>query len=263
MYTHISYKKISLSNVKQFFCLVNIRMINLSFDELKIMAQVGNISSYKDKSKEDLVKALSESKLESPKPEIRKLKTLKLKTPKPKPRPKIRGNEKKLEKIRQDFDELRHKFDKKEIDRYRKAFYDVKNYENLSISKIKKACKSLTKLKKSLRFKKFHRNIDSVDCEDLDNYDYNYDSDGDDEYRIIGSIRTLFKELDRDYYKPKRTDAAFAGRNDSYIVYTSKADRYENLSPREYLNVIRTYLKKLINNHKPITEMIEQNGKFN
>ena len=36
-----------------------------------------------------------------------------------------------------------HKLDKKEIDRYRKAFYDVKKYEHLSISKIKKASKIL------------------------------------------------------------------------------------------------------------------------
>ena len=138
-------------------------MINLSFDELKLIAQVRNVSGYENKSKEDLIKALSEPKSESPKPEIpkpetpklkapklisRKLKISKIKTPKPKPRPKIRVNKKKLNKLRQDFDELRHKFNKIEIDKYRKAFYDVKNYENLSISKIKKASKSLTKLKK-------------------------------------------------------------------------------------------------------------------
>ena len=34
------------------------------------------------------------------------------------------------------------------MDRYRKAFYNVKNYKNLSISEIKEAGKSLTKLKK-------------------------------------------------------------------------------------------------------------------
>ena len=33
----------------------------------------------------------------------------------------------------------------------------------------------------------------------------------------IGSIGTLFKELDSDYYKPVRTDVGFAGRNDNYI----------------------------------------------
>ena len=43
-----------------------------------------------------------------------------------------------------------------------------------------------------------------MDYEDLDNYDYNYDFADDDEYRKIGSIRTLFKEFNRDYYKPIR-----------------------------------------------------------
>ena len=37
-------------------------MINLSFDELRLMAQIRNISNYKNKSKEDLIKALSETK---------------------------------------------------------------------------------------------------------------------------------------------------------------------------------------------------------
>ena len=48
----------------------------------------------------------------------------------------------------------------------------------------------------------------------------------------IGSIRTLFKEFDRDYYKPIRTDGGFSGRNNNYIEYTSKGDRYENLLPK-------------------------------
>ena len=41
-------------------------MINLSFDELRQVAQFRNISDYENKSKEDLIKALSE--LETPKP---------------------------------------------------------------------------------------------------------------------------------------------------------------------------------------------------
>ena len=144
-------------------------MINQSFDELRLIAQVRNISGYENRSKEDLIKALSEPKSESPKPEIpkpeipkpkipklktpklisSKLKISKSKIPKPKPRPKIRVNKKKIKKLRKDFDELRYKFDKKEKGRYRKAFYDVKNYESLSISKIKKASKSLNTLKKA------------------------------------------------------------------------------------------------------------------
>ena len=60
----------------------------------------------------------------------------------------MRVNKNKFKKkLRKDFDELRHKFSKKEIGRYRKAFYNVKNYKNLSISEIKEASKSLNKLK--------------------------------------------------------------------------------------------------------------------
>ena len=51
-------------------------MINLSFDELRQVAQFRNISDYENKSKEDLIKTLSE--LETPKPQ----------TPKPEEKPK-------------------------------------------------------------------------------------------------------------------------------------------------------------------------------
>ena len=37
-------------------------MINLSFNELKLIAQYKNISDYENKSKEDLTKALREQK---------------------------------------------------------------------------------------------------------------------------------------------------------------------------------------------------------
>ena len=75
----------------------------------------------------------------------------------------------------------------------------------------------------------------------------------DDKYRKIGSIRRLFKEFNRDYYKPIRTDYGFGGRNNSYIEYTSREDRYENWSPKKYLKMIRLYSRDLINNHKPTT----------
>ena len=143
----------------------------------------------------------------------------------PKPKPKIIINKKKLEEIRKDFNELRHKFSKKEADEYRKAFYVIKNYKHLSISEIEEARKNLYELRESLRFKKFHVDIDSVDYDDLDNYDDNYDFADDDEYRKIGNIRTLFKEFDRDYYKPIRTEDDFAGRRKNYIEYKRKGDR--------------------------------------
>ena len=78
-------------------------MINLSFDELRLIAQIRNIS-YEHKSKENLIKVLSEPKPETPKPKPETLKlkpeTPKLKPetpkaetkpkPKPEPEPKIR-----------------------------------------------------------------------------------------------------------------------------------------------------------------------------
>ena len=187
-------------------------MINLSLDELRLIAQIRNISDYKNKSKEDLIKALRESDLKpEPKPEPKTKQKPKPK-PKPKPEQKIekKVNRKKLEKLRKDFDELRHKFSNKdEIKEYRKAFYNAKKYK-LSESEVEEVRKNLNKLKKSLKSKKFQGNIDSVDFKDLDNYDYNYDFVDDDKYRKIGSIRTLFKEFDRDYFKPIRTDGSFA-----------------------------------------------------
>ena len=54
----------------------------------------------------------------------------------------------KLKELRKDFDELRHKFFKTEIKEYRKAFYDIKNYRNLSKSEITKINKKFNKFKK-------------------------------------------------------------------------------------------------------------------
>ena len=116
-----------------------------------------------------------------------------------------------------------------------------------------------------MRFKKFHGGIDPAEYDDLDNYDYNYDDadDDDDEHRKIGSIRRLFKGFDRDYYKTIRTDSGFAGRSNNNIEYTSRGDRCENLSPEEYLDMIRTYLRDLINNHKPKTKLNNVNNANN
>ena len=66
-------------------------MINLSLGELKLVAESRNIRNYENKSKKDLIKVLNE------------------------PKPKI-GINGKLEEIRKDFNELRHKVSKKEID---------------------------------------------------------------------------------------------------------------------------------------------------
>ena len=110
MYTLIIIKKIifiskNFSSIKyrKGFFLLNIKLINLWFDELKLITQIRTISIYQYKSQEDLIKSLTEPKPDTkPKPE-------------PEPEPEIRVNKRKLKKLRKDFDELRHKFSKKEI----------------------------------------------------------------------------------------------------------------------------------------------------
>ena len=57
--------------------MLHIRMINLSFDELRLIAQIRNISDYENKSKEDLIKALNEIKQETRKQKTPKLEKLK------------------------------------------------------------------------------------------------------------------------------------------------------------------------------------------
>ena len=43
----------------------------------------------------------------------------------------------------------------------------------------------------------------------------------------------------------------------------SKGDRYENVSPKEYLNVIRSYLRDLINDHRSTAELNNNNNNDN
>ena len=165
--------------------MINIRTTNLSFDEPRLIAQIRNISDYENKSKEDLIKALSEPKPkpepkpqtpkpepnpQTPKPQTKpksepqpdtkpKLET-KPQTPKPQTKPKsepqpepetpktrVKTNKRKLRKLRKDFDELRHKFSKREIDRYRKTFYISKNKKYLSESEIEEIRKNFNELK--------------------------------------------------------------------------------------------------------------------
>ena len=143
MYTHNYYKKsftfykkiynyikkISKQhNYKNFFCLLNIRIVNpglnLSLNKLRLIAEYRNISDYENKSAKDLIKALRGS------------------------RPRLGIKKNKLKEIKEDFYNLRHKFSKKDADKYRKLFYDIKNYRHLSELEIEEIRKKFNKLKK-------------------------------------------------------------------------------------------------------------------
>ena len=119
--------------------------MNLSLDELRLITQARNISDCENKSKKSLIKVLSEKK-PKPKIEIKPKPKPKIEI-KPKPEPElepkieIKVNKKKFKKRTKDFHELRQKFSKTETNEYRKAFYDTKNYKNLSMSERKKDVK--------------------------------------------------------------------------------------------------------------------------
>ena len=109
------------------------------------------LSDYENKSKEDLIKAPSESETKS-EPETKPKPKAKAK-PKPETKPKlepepeleIKFYQKKLKKLRKDFIELRHKFSNKdELGEYTKAFFNAKKYK-LSKSEIEKTIKNLNK----------------------------------------------------------------------------------------------------------------------
>ena len=53
------------------------------------------------------------------------------------------------------------------------------------------------------------------------------------------------------------------GEVNNYIKYRSKGDKDEKLSPEEHLNMIRPDLKDLINKHKPIEELNNNNNDKN
>ena len=148
----------------------NVNMINLLPDELKLEAKNRGIKGCENKSENDLIKILSKLK------------------------PKIGVSKKKLKEIKKGFSELRHKFSQKEIDKFRKSFYNIKNYRNLSTVEIREAEKNLISSEESLWSKKFKGD------------------DHNNEYQKIKSINKLFEGLYRDYYKPIKTDDSFGGK---------------------------------------------------
>ena len=77
--------------------------------------------------------------------------------------------------------------------------------------------------------------------------DFKKDLDKLQKYRHITYVLDyLFNEED-DYYKPKEVKRAFDG---SYVIYESRGDTHGRLSINEYFNMIKPYLKDLIDDHK-------------
>ena len=77
-------------------------MIDLSLNELKLIAKIRSIKDYENKSEDDLIKTLRE------------------------PKPKINLSKKKIKEIKKDFSELRYGFSKSKINEFRRSLYNIK-----------------------------------------------------------------------------------------------------------------------------------------
>ena len=195
-------------------------MTNLSLNELKLVAKSRDIIGYKEKSQKDLIKILSKSK------------------------PKVSLPKKKLKEIRKYFSELkhrlRHRFFKSKINKFRRSLYNIKIWKNLSTPEIKETKKNLLELAKSL--------------DNLKNY-YDYDDNKYQRIEVMGSLFDKIDEVDEDYSKLIKTKSAFNG---NYIENESKGDKDKILLPKEYFDMIRQYLRDMINDYKTR----ENNEKF-
>ena len=136
----------------------------------------------------------------------------------------------KIEKIRKEFNESRYKFSKLKIKEIRENLYKIEKEKNLSESKIKEIEKNLTELEENLSKTKKYYDYDDSEC------------------RGKRNVRDLFDlSIDEDYYEPILVKSAFDG---NYIQYESKRDKGKNLSIKKHVNMIKQYLRDLINNHK-------------
>ena len=179
------------------------------------MQKAETLKAIKGKSENDLIKRLSE------------------------PKPKINLSKKKIKKIKKVFSELRYRFSKSKINEFRRSLHNIKKQKNLFAPEIKETEKNLLELEKSLsNLKKYYDYDDTV-----------YRGIRDIENSFNGNLlnRVTLNKIDKDYYEPIKTKNAF---NNSYIEYESKGKENKNLSPKEYLNIIRLYLSDMINDHK-------------
>ena len=142
-----------------------------------------------------------------------------------------------IKEVRELFNEGRSNLSREETKRIRKELYKKevvynflkeKEQEGSLINKQKIVLKNIDKYLKKLNndLKKLYK------CQDNITYGLDY----------------LFNELnEEDYYEPKEINSAFDG---SYILYESRGDKDNKLALYEYFDIIRPYLKDMINDYK-------------
>ena len=134
------------------------------------------------------------------------------------------------------FHDLRNNFLREEIKKHREKFHKKERVYN-HLKEIEQKDSLITKEKRELKniikyFKKLKEDLNKIK-----KYQYN----------ITRDVRYLFNEISEDYYEPIEIKSAFEG---NYIEYESRGDNDDNLSLEKYLNIIRPYLRDMIDNHK-------------
>ena len=134
-------------------------------------------------------------------------------------------NKKRIDDIRNELKDPTYNISKSKSKDIKKSLYNI---EKRNIIGSKKTTRYLDKLdKKILKLDKYH---------DHDDY----------EYKGIKYIKDLFKlSINKDHYKPTLVKS---GYNGNYVQYESKRDKI--LSLKEYLALIESYLRELINYYK-------------
>ena len=127
------------------------------------------------------------------------LKQKKVKKLKKTEKPKTSSFNAKIEEIRKELNESRHKFSKLKIKEIRKNLYEIENEKNPSESRIKEIKRNLTELEENLSKTNKYCDYDDI------------------EYRGIRDVRDLFDlSISEHYYKPIIVKSAF---DNNYIQY--------------------------------------------
>ena len=137
-------------------------------------------------------------------------------------------NKKRIETTRKKLKELHRKLSKSDLKTIKRHLYNIENKKELLESEITKEC------------------FDELDKKFLE-FD---DNDNDDDFLGIENVQDLFKIS---IYKPTIVKS---GYDNNYIEYRSEGDTL--LTIEEYLNLIESNLRELINDHKT-----KANGKSN
>ena len=123
---------------------------------------------------------------------------------------KSTSNNAEIEETRKNFNEIRNKFSKSVIKEIRKESYEKEK--------------------------------------GLENEEEEERSQHAEELKVFKNfLEWLREEIKKNYYKPIETKGAF---NNNYIEHESEGDKNKNLSPEDYLDIIRPFLRDMINNHK-------------